>query len=393
MFGPESLTPRSTLKTCLELVRAAENITQFIPGSSNRRAWQEFQNKLRAFYFFEHADSVLDLPRDRRVNDVEVVRRLACLEVADSIWAAEGFGRHYTNSHHRDQSSTRPWLTDTFARTARQYLVPFHSGMGLAFADSWLNSTRGGAVERSELQEFLFLCRTNARDEFVGAVYENLGLACRTQYPEMVRGIDELLTVLDPAIAAFFWHGVGRALYFLPTGFFPNAGLISRALQRAQEEPPHDLGRSNATAGVAWALTLVNMRQPKIMEDFLKNYGPWLSEGEAFANGVQSALIIWHDCAGQDPLLRAFCEHRPDPADDEAVSLWDRYAGRPSEKAAENYGLLGNENHLGELFRDHSLSTWIDTLRTGATSDGGDPAPGGKVWLETAGKSFEEKLR
>ena len=42
---------------------AAESMTALIPGSCNRLSWQEFQNKLRAFYLFEHADSILDLPQ------------------------------------------------------------------------------------------------------------------------------------------------------------------------------------------------------------------------------------------------------------------------------------------------------------------------------------------
>jgi hypothetical protein len=377
MFGTQSLTPRAVLRTWLELVRAAEGIAQFVPGVSNQLAWREFQNKLRAFYFFEYADSVLSLPN--AVREVDVVSRLARLEVADSIWAAEGFGRHYAASGGAGQSLVGSRLTD-FGSAARRYFVPFHTGMGLALADSWLGSTRSTrSLTAAGLQKFLDLCRIHAHSGFVGALYETLGLACRTQYPEMVREIDELLVAIDPEIAAYFWHGVGRAIYFVPTGFFPAAGLIYRALQKAQDEPPHDLGRANAMAGVAWALTLVNLREPKIMEDFLKNYGTFLPDGEAFANGAQSALMIWHDCGAEDPFLRAFCEHRPDSTDAEPADFWARYVGQPSQKAEKDYKLIASVNKLGELFRHHSLSSWIDGLRASASNG----------YPQTARASFE----
>jgi hypothetical protein len=354
MFGPESLTPRTVLKTWLELVRAAEGIAQFIPGAGSRLAWREFQNKLRAFYFFEHADSILDSPQE--LSEARLLRGLARLDTADSVWAAEGIGRHYANSRLADHSGAWPWLTNNLANEALRFRVPFHTGMGLALAESWLHSAHGAdSPTATGLRGFLNLCGINSRDGFSGAVYETLGLACRTQYPHMVRRIDELLLEINPVIAAYFWHGVGRGLYFLPTGFIPGARLTYTALRKAHDEPPHELGRSNAAAGVAWALTLVNMRDPQIMEDFLKNYGASLPDGEAFANGVQAALTIWHDCAGEDPFLRTFSEHRPDSGDDEAVRLWRRYAGQPSQRAAENYQRIARNQQIGELFRNDSF--------------------------------------
>lgn len=370
MFDPESLAPRTILRTWFEFVRASEILTEFIPGSDNRLAWREFHNKLRAYYFFEYTDLILGLQRDRKIHEANVVRRLACMDEADSIWAAEGFGRHYADSYFGNAAGAQPSVSQTFSQTARKYFVPFHSGMGLAFAEILLRSicNTGAAIQTEDLQKFFALCESHSQSGFVGAAYENLGLSCRTQYPEMIHQIDQLLLAFDTKMAAYFWHGVGRALFFLPTGFVPSSGWMCRALQKAQSEPPHALGRSNATAGAAWAFTLVNMREPRIMEVFLKNCGANISDGEAFVNGVQSALMIWFDSAGQDPFLRSFCQHRPDASDGKAVNLWDWYAGRPSRRAERDYPVVAAHGRIGELFRYLPLPMWIEELRGSSRS-------------------------
>lgn len=54
----------------------------------------------------------------------------------------------------------------------------------------------------------------------------------------MVGKIDDLLAKTNSPTLAYFWHGMGRGLYFLPTEFVPADGLTWQALQKAQREPP-----------------------------------------------------------------------------------------------------------------------------------------------------------
>jgi hypothetical protein len=358
------LTPRCVLKTWFEWIRAAERITQFIPGRNNQLAWLEFQNKLRAYYFFEHAGSVLGLQQEK-IDIHEALSRLSLLEEADSVWAAEGVGRHFADSSRRDGGSPRNLLAGTFTGPVRKYLLPLHTGMGLSFAEAALGSVghSGGGIVTG-LNQFFELSRANSQEGFAGAACETLGLAARTLHPHLLPDIDGFLEKTDPEMLGYFWHGVGRALYFLPTGFFPGDGLIWQAVQKAQHEPPHDVGRRNATAGMAWALTLVNLRQPKIIKEFLKKYGNRLPLGDAFTNGVQSALIVWNFCAGQGPFLRLLCGHSPEPSESEDTGFWHEYILESCRFAEENYSFLAAAGHLGELFSYRALPEWISGLHS-----------------------------
>ena len=368
VFDLGFLTPRGMLRTGLEWALAAESITPLIPGSSNRLAWQEFQNKLRAFYLFENADSVLDLP-----GNADILRALESLDDADSVWVAEGVGRHYADSLSADAPRNPRWLNHDSSAAARRYRVPFHSGMGLALAGNWLRQARHTPSSlETELRSFFALCRSHAKEGFVAVLYESLGLACRTQYPEMVRALDEALMAIDPGMAAHFWHGIGRALYFLPTAFFPCARLLDAVLRRAQQEPPHALGRRNATAGAAWAFTLVNMREPRIMEEFLSRDGSRIPDEQAFENGVQSSLVIWRDCAEHDPYLRSFLVHTPNASDPGALRLWRQYVSPLDRNTASAYQRIAEQGRIGELFRcPVGIGQEMNAAATGAPHTGG----------------------
>jgi hypothetical protein len=188
----------------------------------------------------------------------------------------------------------------------------------------------------------------------------------------MVRALDEALLAIDPGMAAYFWHGIGRALYFLPTAFFPGARLLDTVLRRAQEEPPHALGCRNATAGAAWAFTLVNMREPRIMEEFLSQDGSRIPDQQAFENGVQSSLVIWRDCAEHDPYLRAFREHTPDASDPNALRLW-QYVSPLDRNTAHAYQRIADQGRMGELF---GCPVGVDQERNAAAT--GAPHTGGR---------------
>jgi hypothetical protein len=128
-----------------------------------------------------------------------------------------------------------------------------------------------------------------------------------------------------------------------------------------QLEAPHTLGRLNVLAGLAWALTLVNIRYPEILETFLKHHGDLLSTSDAFANGVSSATMIWYDMTWNDPYLKAFCRHQPDPSDPDLVKLWNRQVRGPCLEALQHhYGMLKEQHRLGEVFRYQSLPELVD---------------------------------
>jgi hypothetical protein len=180
----------------------------------------------------------------------------------------------------------------------------------------------------------------------------------------LVPTIDRQLSVIDPDIVGYFWHGVGRGLYFLPLNAVPCASSSWRAAEMAQSEAPHALGRLNALAGLVWAVTLVNIRHPEILEAFLKQHGNAFSANDAFANGVSSALMIWYDMQGDDPYLQAFCDYQSDATAPGLVQLWNSQVRGPCQEALQSYyGVLKAQHGLDEVFRYQPLSVLVDRLK------------------------------
>jgi hypothetical protein len=155
------------------------------------------------------------------------------------------------------------------------------------------------------------------------------------------------LAALAPVLAEYFWHGVGRGLYFAPTHALPNSGSHRRAFEKAWREPPDEAGRRNATAGLAWALTLVNLRHPEILAGALRRSGD-IGSAEAFANGVASAAVVWHEIVGRDEHLEAFLAYRsPDLG-----GLWSDLVAGPCEEALQDSQLRLRQGFgLADLFR------------------------------------------
>ena len=257
-FGPYSLT-----RVAFEVMQRSATVARLCwPDSDSRLACQEFENKLQAFRLFEYVDAAFSASAPLP----ELIAQVTTLEPFHSVWAMEGLGHFATESVWRSNGEPLSLLTDE--RLLERSLVPLHAGMGLSLANHVL--ARHAAYNRDErvpqtLQEFMTLCQRNTKVGYLGATYEALGLVARNLYPQLVRLIDRQLAELDEKLLGYFWHGVGRALYFAPTSFVPCVNANQRALERAEREPPHELGRRNALAGLAWALTLINIRQPQVM--------------------------------------------------------------------------------------------------------------------------------
>jgi hypothetical protein len=351
-------------KVAFELMlQSAAACRQITPGREGQAAWQEFQNKLLAFYLFEHVDSHLGLSAHKRLSLREIVGRAAGLGSYLSVWATEGLGHYYADLALASATPPRGVLSNEEARDLpSETMVPLHAGMGLALAEWQLRGLDQGTLSTDNLAETLTgLCRSNARPEYSGAVYEALGLAARNLYPHRMAAIDRSLASAGDDLLAYFWHGAGRAAYFAPSNFLPLPATPSSGLLACMQEPPHDLGRHNATAGFAWAITLVNIRHPEVLVEFLKNNGARIGQDDAFANGVRSAMIVWKDCAPGNVHLQALQKYRPVQADTALATHWDRCVVQPCNQALAYHGLVKQRGKIGELFRYQPLAEIVDT--------------------------------
>jgi hypothetical protein len=178
-------------------------------------------------------------------------------------------------------------------------------------------------------------------------------LVTRTFHAELVPAVDRALAKAAPELRGFFWHGVGRALYFLPINFFPySAGQVFAA---ARAEAPDAESRLSALAGAAWAYALVGQRDPSILAELVvRPYGDELAQDGGFANGIASSTIMRFDTTPEADVLPRFLAHRP--AEPAVARLWDRLVRGPGEAALERlYPILKRRDQLGEVFRYRDL--------------------------------------
>jgi len=348
----ETLTPRGMMKLGLVLMQvAAEAFKLVVPTEGNRATWQEFQNKVQTFDLFENVDAALQLQSGTEPL-AELVGRSRALGSYSAVWATEGVGHYYAERCWEGGRTLKGLLrSDNTEALPLENLIPLHAGMGLSFACRLLgNVPRCPSCSlRKTLEEFNELCRDNAREGYEGAAYEALGLAARNLYPHLVPHLDHELMLMNEELAGYFWHGVGRALYFSPTNFLLIGSMPSRAMEAARHEPPHETGRLNALAGLVWALALVNIRHPQVLELFLKHHRSHIEENDAFASGLTSALVIWRNSARKDASIEKLYSHSP--ADPSLRKLWERQVRRSCLESLQRYKWeLKEGNGLGRLF-------------------------------------------
>jgi hypothetical protein len=350
-FSLNAFTQRYLMKTAFELaIQSAEALKCVLPESPDKLVWQEFQNKLQAFYLFEHVDSVLGFSLDGPFSLAEMVSRTSALGSFFSPWATEGLGRYYARLRNGGVARGSLIGHDTMSLPPES-MVPLHTGMGLALAETVL-AYRLDSATTAEV--FIKLCCNNARPEFLGATIEALGLVVRNLYPEMMGSLSEYLWRCNQELFEYLWHGAGRGIYFAPINFLPYWSTPWQGYEMCTREPPNDLARRNAVAGFAWAVTLVNLRHPTILVAFLERLGERLALDDAFASGVFSALVIWLACAPNDTSVVNLLQYQPDCWGLQMRELWGTQMYRAG-KAALHFR-QNSMDGAGGLFRYHSLA-------------------------------------
>lgn len=339
-------------------------LTNWVSDENRRLALAELRNKYEVYNLVRNVRSLLSVPESGDFPLGELIEKAYVLGAYPDLWAVEGLGHDYTTAVWEVGKPLRHLLTDANAQALpAKSLTMMHAGMGLAFAEKLLPQLTpysSDAEFRRVLAQYVTLCRENARAGYIGAAYESLGLVARTWHPQLVEKIDWHLAAVSEELLGYFWHGVGRALYFLPLYFVP--GILS-AWNAARREPPHEIGRRNAVAGLAWATTLVNMRQPEIMLRLLRQHGAQLIQNDAFADGVAAACVTGWDITPGDAYIAAFCQYQPASSDARLNALWQELAADSCRNALQRFHpVLQKHDRLGEVFRYQSLAALVARL-------------------------------
>lgn len=328
-----------------------------VSGRDAPAAYQEFLNKLHVIQLVTQVESRLGLATAGDTPLTELVARAESLDTFARLWAIEGLGNYYAErawDRHPD-TDPRHLLTDpATADLPASSLTMLHAGIGMSFANRLLRTLDPAPAPeavRDTVARFVDLCRGSSRDGYTGAALESLGLATRTLYPGLVAAVDRELPAIDPALVSFFWHGAGRAVYFDPMTLLPSFNAPWRAIDKLAREAPGEEAHLNALSGFSWAITVVNMQRPEVMEAFLRHHGRTLAESGAFTNGVTSVLMMRYDTTPDDPDVQPFLTHEPSMADPEVVGAWHNLITQPGTDAlGRTYPTLQQASRLDELF-------------------------------------------
>ncbi|MEJ2081712.1 MAG: hypothetical protein P8Y94_05935 [Acidobacteriota bacterium] len=346
----------------------ADSFRFFLPESKTFVAWREIRNKIDVYQLVRSVEKKLKLPREGDFNLAEYVDKAYELGPFPALWAVEGLGHDYADAaRERGDALTALLQGDQIRNLPAKSLLMLHAGIGLSFAQRPMESLNAKSSDEevaAVVTEFVRLCRENSQPGYAGAAIESLGLVTRTFHWELVPAVDRALVAFGPETQGYFWHGAGRAAYFLLVNFLPYRDPIWRAVEMGREEAPHDLARQNLMAGTAWAITLVNMRHPEVMATFLEEHGDELWEDRAaFQNGVQSSVIMRFDTSPDDPFVEPFRDFQPPESKTRLVEQWKKLIRMPIDDGLDRvYPVLRDNQKLDEIFRCQPLDTLVAGL-------------------------------
>jgi hypothetical protein len=367
MLTFRAFTPGYVANVTSAVVQQSE--TTFNTFSSPKNislAWQELRNNFEVFNLVKNVGQLLHIPAGTEQFDLlKLVDQAYALGQFSDLWAVEGLGHDYTMTFWNGGKPLHGIMYEgQAAALPDKSLTMMHAGMGLAFAEQLMNTVTpySSPTEiRGVLQKFVTLVKQNARPGYAGASYESLGLVTRFWHQQMVPFVNQFMPDVDQEAVSFFWHGVGRALYFYPLFFVP--GLLSPWLA-VEREPPDEMARLNMVAGLTWAMTLVNARQPEIMEKFITGAGAGESKDPGFTNGVMSSLIMGIDTTPGDVYIIGFAEYKP--PDPSTAAIWNQRVGDPAKDAIYRiHPILKKHHRLGDVFHFTDLTALADRLERG----------------------------
>jgi len=367
LLHPQTWNPSNVLRLSWSAVQQTIQLSRLLLPNQANLAWQEFRNKLEIFVLVKNLASILGLS-GRFMPLPSLVERAYTVSPFAVLWAVEGLGHYYADIYWEQRGIPQGLLSEDQAPVPMKSLLMLHAGIGLSFADRLLGGLASDAsseLVRSTVEYFLTLCRNNSRKGYLGAAVESLGLVTRDFYPELLARVDQQLQQVGPEFRGYFWHGVGRALYFSREYFIPVLHTVWSGVDREASSAPD---RLNALAGLSWAVTLVNMRQPAIMENVVRSYIAHSECAEGFTNGVISSIIMRQDTTPDAPFTAEFWKYQPNTGNQQLAMTWERRITKPAMAALDRYyPVLRRNEALDQVFHYQNLEALVQLMQQQST--------------------------
>jgi hypothetical protein len=372
----EGIGPTNAWKLPAGMVqRSVGSVTDMVARQDSLLVGRELRNKVEVFMMVADVATKLGLTEEPPYPPMtELAGRVYELENYPALWAVEGLGHFYGDTFwKRNEVPHGIMLEEHTGDIPAKSLLMLHAGIGMSFAQhlfKGINHLSPPSKIRRMLQQFIELCKENSRPGYAGAAIESLGLVTRSgtfsgdcQPMAMCQIVSRELAQIDQEAYAYFWHGAGRATYFLPIHFVPFYGSIGHATEMLQRFAPDDEARRNAIGGLAWGVTMVNIRHPEIAAGWLKHYGEHLVNEEGFSNGVVSAIMMRYDTTPDEALAGNFFRYQPLDKDGQTVEWWQTQVTQPCEDALRYYHpALEKHQRLGDIFCYRDLPELVRQL-------------------------------
>lgn len=339
---------------------------RLLPAGDVTTALVEVRSKVQVFCLVLDVSRLIGEPKQGPLPLPELVARSYALGPFEALWAIEGLGHDYAASILKTEPSPRGILyEEQTGPVPASSLLMLHAGIGLAFAELRLEPFRDHAPARelaAAVAEIVRLDRENSRPGYVGAALESLGLVTRTYHAPLVAEVDRILRQVAPEVLGYYWHGVGRALYFLPINILPCSDWQVFAM--GQKEAPDEEAWANAWAGSAWAFALVLQRQPRALADLVvRPYGNRLTESPGFANGVASAAVMRFATTPQAPFVDQFLAFQPFAPGTHEAELWQQLVHGPYLAGVKVFfPVLARHQCLDQVFHYQDLPALVARL-------------------------------
>lgn len=368
LLTPDLLDPRLWVDVSGEVARRSAEGARLLAQGQGDLMLRELQDKAEVFCLVLDVAKLIGVPSQPPFPLYELLDHAYALGPFRALWAVEGLGHDYGDSFWEQGQVPHGILDDerTSALPAKS-LTMLHAGIGLSFAQHCLEGAGTSTPEpelRRTIATILQLCRDNSRPGYAGAAYESLGLVTRTFHAGLVGAVDRAVRDVAPDLLGYYWHGVGRALFFAPVNFVPGSDRF--IFEMAWREAPDEPARLSALAGAAWAYSLVAQRDPRILAGLvIEPIGEELARNGGFANGVASSTMMRFDTTPEAPFLATFYEYQP--PDPRVADLWERLVRVPAETALKDYyPVLKRQDALGEIFQYHDLPALASRVQRAA---------------------------
>jgi hypothetical protein len=366
LLTPELLQPSTWIDLSLETVQRSAAAGCLLAGGKGDLMLAELQYKGQVFCLVLNVANLIGVPDEPPFPLGELIVRAYALGAFPALWAVEGLGHDYADSFsHQGIVPYRILADPRTSGVPASSLTMLNAGIGLSFAQLRLEDAKAApaAALNATVAEIVRLGRDNARPGYLGATWESLGLTTRTFHADLVPAVDRSLREVAPEVLGYFWHGVGRAIFFAAINFLPGSDRF--VFEMAAGEAPDEPARRNAIAGAAWAYTVVLQPRPELLAELVvEPFGEELSRTDAFANGVASSLMMRFDTTPGAPFNRAYADYRPSPSNPRLVRLWDELVRRPAELALDvYYPVIKEHNRLGDIFEYRDLAGFVTLLQ------------------------------